>query len=40
MKKFFEEPIVEVLAFNVEDVVTTSDPLLEPEQGENDGPVL
>ena len=37
MKKMFEEPIVDVVTFNVADVITTSG---DPIPGENDGPVL
>lgn len=37
MKNVFEEPIIEVLPFNVEDIITTSGDI---EQGENEGPIL
>ena len=34
MKKFFEDPIVDVVKFEIEDVITTSG---DPELGENEG---
>lgn len=37
MKKVFEEPVVETVVFNVEDIITTSG---DPTQGPNDGPIL
>lgn len=37
MKKMFEEPIVDVVTFNVADVITTSG---DPTQGPDDGPIL
>ena len=36
MKKVFEEPIVEVVEFEVADIITDSDPI----QGPDDGPIL
>ena len=38
MKKLFEEPTVEVVTFNVEDVITTSGD--DPVGGPDDGPIL
>ena len=32
MKKFFEEPIVEITKFQVEDVVTVSEPTLDENE--------
>ncbi len=41
MKKFFEEPSVEVVAFAVEDVITTSVTTSGPTNtGPNDGPIV
>ena len=37
MKKVFEEPVVETVVFNVENIMTTSG---DPEQGDNEGPIL
>lgn len=37
MKKFFEEPIVEVTTFSTEDIITTS---TTEDPGENDTPIL
>lgn len=37
MKKVFEEPVVETVVFNVENIMTTSG---DPEQGPNDTPIL
>lgn len=37
MKKVFEEPVVEVNEFNVEDIITASG---DPTQGENEGPII
>jgi len=38
MKKVFEEPVVEAVVFNVEDIITTSGDDI--EQGENEGPII
>lgn len=38
MKKFFEEPSVEVIAFAVEDVITASSSDCEIDLGENNLP--
>ena len=40
MKKVFEEPIVGVLAFSVEDVITTSDGGYTPDPDEGGGAPL
>ena len=36
MKKFFEEPIVEIVKFMAEDILNTS---FDGEQGENETPI-
>ena len=35
MKRFFEEPIVNVLLLKVEDIITTSPNLDDPDEGDN-----
>lgn len=40
MKKAFEEPIVEVAAFSVEDIITTSDGGYTPDPDEAGGAPL
>ena len=37
MKKVFEEPIVEIVVFEVADIITESG---DPTPGDNDGPIL
>ena len=37
MKKLFEEPAVEVLTFNVDDIITNSG---DPVGGPDDGPII
>lgn len=41
MKKFFEEPEVQVVNFNAEDIITTSDPVGgDPVEGGDGTPIL